>query len=62
MKIDQSVWLFGQMPKLVMPDELSNKAIIEIEYFFDWIVILRVESEVAARKKVTSLPGPIAPL
>ena len=29
----------------------SNKAITEIENFFDWIVILRVESEVAARKK-----------
>ena len=22
MKTDQSVWLFGQMPRLVMPDEL----------------------------------------
>jgi len=41
---------------------LSNKVITEIENFFDWIVILRVETEVSARKKVTSLPGAIAPL
>ena len=30
---------------------LSNKAITEIENFFDWIVILRVETEVADKKK-----------
>ena len=41
---------------------LSNKAITEIENFFDWIVILRVETEVRAKKKVTSLPGAIAPI
>ena len=41
---------------------LSNKEITEIENFFDWIVILRVETEVPAKKKVTSLPGAIAPL
>ena len=38
----------------------SNQAITEIENFFDWVVGLRVESEVAARKKVTSFPGAIA--
>ena len=29
----------------------SNKAITEIENFFDWIVTLRVEMEVHAKKK-----------
>ena len=38
---------------------LSNKAITEIENFFDWIVMLRVETEVPAKKIVTSLPGAI---
>ena len=40
----------------------SNKAITEIENFFDWIVTLRVETEVRAKNKVTSLPGAIVPL
>ena len=40
----------------------SNKTITEIENFFDWIVTLRVGMEVRAKKKVTSLPGAIAPL
>ena len=42
--------------------QLSDKAITEIENFFDWIVTLRVETEVPAKKKVTSLPGAIAPI
>ena len=39
--------------KLFKNVTLSNKAITEIENFFDWIVILRVETEVPAKKKVT---------
>ena len=39
-----------------------NKAITEIKNFYDWIVILRVETEVRNKKKVTSFPGAIAPL
>ena len=37
---------------LILPYSLflSNKAITEIKNFFDWIVILRVEMEVAAKK------------
>ena len=38
-----------------------NKAITEIKNFYDWIVILKVKTEVAAKKE-TSLPGVIAPL
>ena len=45
-----------------MNKNYSNKAITEIENFFDWIVTLRVGMEVRAKKKVTSLPGAIAPL
>ena len=41
---------------------MGNWQSTEIENFFDWIVILRVETEVPAKKKVTSLPGAIAPL
>ena len=36
----------------------SNQSITDIENLFDWIVIFRVEMEIAA-KKVTSLPGVI---
>ena len=53
------LYLFQQHIFLLI---LSNKAITEIEKFFDWIVTLRVETEVRAKKKVTSLPGIIASL
>ena len=36
---------------LLKIQSLLNKANIEIEIFFDWIVILRVETDVAAKKK-----------
>ena len=48
--------------KMVTFGQLSNKAITEIENFFDWIVSTQSRNGGAGQKRVTSLPGAIAPI